>query len=139
MSASVHPAPKRKLGAEWLPRQHGAWATLFLPYLVGVMLRVQSGEVPAYLWPLLPTWLLGYFTFNSLSLWLKSGHKPLYLRPVLVYGGLTAAFGLLTLLLAPTLLTWAAAFAPLLGVGLWRAALRDDASLLARGSAVLAA
>lgn len=138
MSAVARPT-RRKLGAEWLPRQHGAWAMLFLPYLVGVTLRVQSGTVPTYLWPLLPTWLLGYFTFNSLSLWLKSGRKPLYVRPIVVYGGLTALFGGITLLLAPKLLTWAAAFAPLLGVGLWRAARRDDASLLARGSAVLAA
>lgn len=139
MSAVTRPVPKRKVSSEWIPRQHGAWAMLFLPYLVGVILRVQQGEVPAYLWPLLPTWIIGYFTFNSLSLWLKSGHKPVYVRPLLTYAAVTAFFGLITLFLAPHLLTWALAFAPLLGMGLWRASLRDDASLLARGSAVIAA
>lgn len=138
-STPRHRSPRRKPAAEWLPRQHGAWAMLFLPYLAGLILRVQQGEVPAYLWPLLPTWIIGYFAFNALGLWLKSRRKPVYLRPLLTYAALMAVFGGLTLLLEPALLSWALAFAPLLGVGLWRAARGDDASLLARGSAVIAA
>ncbi|ASN79691.1 YwiC-like family protein [Deinococcus ficus] len=130
---------RRRVGAEWMPRQHGAWAMLFLPYLVGVTLLAQGSGVPAFAWPLLPAWLFGYFAFNALTLWLKSGRKPLYLRPALTYGAVSGVLGGLTLALAPHLLGWALAFAPLLGVGLWRAAHRDDASLLARGSAVVAA
>lgn len=131
--------PRRKVGAEWVPAAHGAWAMLLLPYLMGIMLRLAEGPLPAYIWPLLPTWLLGYFAYNALTLWLKSGGKPRYLRPLAVYTGAAAVFGGLTLWLRPELLNWALVFTPLLGVGLWRASQRDDASLLARGSAVAAA
>lgn len=132
--------PRKKRSAPgWVPQAHGAWAMLLLPYLTGTVIRWQSGEIPAYIWPLLPTWLLGYFAYNALGLWLKSRRKPMYLRPLGVYAGLAALFGLLTLFAEPELLGWALVFAPLLGLGLWRAHLGDDASLLARGSAVVAA
>ncbi|MFC6619164.1 YwiC-like family protein [Deinococcus radiophilus] len=104
---AVQTRPRRKVGAEWVPAAHGAWAMLLLPYLVGIMLRLAEGPLPAYIWPLLPTWLLGYFAYNALTLWLKSGGKPRYLRPLAVYTGAAAVFGGLTLWLRPELLNWA--------------------------------
>lgn len=48
MSVATRTSPKRRVSSECIPKQHVAWAMLFLPYIVGVILRVQSGEVPAY-------------------------------------------------------------------------------------------
>lgn len=131
--------PSRKVPAHWLPRQHGAWAMLFVPFIVGVSLRVQEGRGEWLALPLLLLWVLGYFAFHALSLWLKSGHQARYLAPLKVYGGLCLLLGGLVLWQKPALLDWAALYAPLLGVGLWRAAHKDDTSVAARWSAVLAA
>lgn len=112
---------------------------LFLPFLVGHTLRVQDGRGTWLAAPLLLLWLLGYFAFNALSLWLKSGHQDRYLLPVKVYGAICVCLGALLLWRQPGLVGWIMLYVPLLGIGLWRAALRDDTSLIARWVSVLAA
>lgn len=133
-----HPAKKR-LPAEWLPQQHGAWAMLFLPFIVGVVLRVQEGHFHMSAVPLLLLWLSGYFAFHALSLWLKARNKARYVRPVQVYAGVSAVLGAIVLWLAPGLLEWAAIYAPLLGIGLWQAWKKDESALLGRSMTVIAA
>lgn len=112
---------------------------LFLPFLVGVILRAQEARFHPAALPLLALWLLGYFAFHALTLWLKSGRRERYLPPLAVYGASCALLGLGVLWWQPGLLGWAALYAPLLGASLWRAAHGDDTSLLARGAVVLAA
>lgn len=132
--------PKRqRLPAEWLPRQHGAWAMLFLPFIVGVALRVQEGSFNIFAVPLLLLWLVGYFAFYDLSLWLKARNKTRYVRPLQVYGGLSALLGAIVLWLEPTLMQWGLVYAPLLGVGLWQAWKKDETALLGRIMTVIAA
>lgn len=130
---------RKRLPVEWLPQQHGAWAMLFLPFIVGVVLRRQAGEVHPFTVPLLPLWLIGYFAFHAFSLWLKARNKARYVRPLQVYGSLSAVLGALVLWLEPGLIEWAVLYAPLLGVGLWQAWKRDEAALLGRSMTVLAA
>ena len=132
--------PKRKrLPVEWLPQQHGAWAMLFLPFIVGVVLRVQDGQFNVFAIPLLLLWLVGYFAFYDLSLWLKAKNKTRYVRPLQVYGSLSVVLGAIVLWLEPTLLQWSLVYAPLLGIGLWQAWKKDETALLGRIMTVIAA
>lgn len=132
--------PRRKrLPAEWLPQQHGAWAMLFVPFIVGVVLRVQEGQFHVFAIPLLLLWLVGYFAFYDLSMWLKARNKTRYVRPLQVYGGLSALLGSVVLWLEPGLAQWGLAYAPLLGIGLWQAWKKDETALLGRIVTVIAA
>lgn len=139
-SASQIPRRRRnRLPAEWWPRQHGAWVMLFLPFVVGVVLRLQEVGFKAFVVPLLMLWLVGYFAFHVLSLWLKARNKSRYLLPLQVYGGLSVVLGGLVLWLEPTLWQWSAVYVPLLGIGLWQAWKGDESALLGRFVTAIAA
>ena len=79
---------------------------------------------------LLVAWLVGYLAYHAAGLWLRSGRRARYRRPVLVYG--TAGLVLLAVLLvvAPHLLVWAPVFAPLLVTSLVASLRRADRSWL---------
>ena len=80
-----------------------AWAMLIVPPLVGWV-------VGGWSWLnllLLPAWLNGYLTYWAWSQWLRTRSprkRALLIPPMVVYTGLTAGLGLLTILLAPYLL-----------------------------------
>ena len=46
-----------------MPTQHGAWATLVTPLLVGVLAAVPS----AVHLPLAPFWFAGYLAFSAVT------------------------------------------------------------------------
>lgn len=74
----------------WLPNQHGAWAMLIAPVVVGAL----AGGVNAWHLLLLLSWLAAFCLNFFVSLSLKS-HKPKrYQRQLLGYAAATAAFGL---------------------------------------------
>lgn len=106
----------------WVPQQHGAWAMLVVPYLLGAIGLVRSGGTGPREWVVLPllfvTWMIGYFTFNAATLWLKARprRRPAFVRPILTYGAVTAVAGLAVLALAPRLLWWAPVYGLLTGV-----------------------
>ncbi len=79
---------------------------------------------------LLAFWLVGYFAFFATGLWLKSGRRPRYRRPVVVYVAVSAALGVLTLAMDPGLLRWAPLFVPPAAVGLVASANRTERSLV---------
>ena len=116
---------QRRRSPGWVPNQHGAWAMLATPLLVGVL---ASGPAVAHV-PLAAFWFLGYFAFFATGLWLKSRRKVRYRTPVLVYSGAAAVAGVLTLLADPALIRWAPLFILPMGVGLLASALRDERSL----------
>ncbi|MBO0900940.1 YwiC-like family protein [Cellulomonas sp. zg-ZUI222] len=115
---------RRRPGPGWVPRQHGAWAMLVVPPVVGGVLGGWSWRHVL----LLVAWLVGYLAYHAAGLWLRSGRKVRYRAPVAVYGA--AGLMLLGVLLgvAPHLLLWAPAFAPLLGVSLYASLRRADRS-----------
>ncbi len=118
----------------WVPAQHGAWAMLVVPFLVGVAMRVRDGlPLPWFLLPLLGFWMLGYFAFNAGSLWLKAHparRRPL-VAPLITYAGASAAFGLLTLVGAgPGILGWVPGYLALLTPALVLAANRHERATL---------
>ena len=109
----------------WIPNQHGAWAMLVLPLTVGAV-RGELGWV--HLWLLL-AWLVAYLAYFATTVWLRSGRKERYLRPVLGYGGALALIGGGLLVAEPQLLRWGVVFAPLLGASLAYSARRAERAL----------
>lgn len=117
----------RRRAAGWVPNQHGAWAMLASPILLGALACGPSWRhVPLALF-----WFAGYFAFFATSLWLKSGRRARYLPPVRAYALLATALGALTATTSPGLLRWAPGFVLPLAVGLWAAARRHERELLA--------
>ncbi len=125
----------RRRSPGWVPDQHGAWAMLAAPLVLGTVL---GGATWLHLL-LAAAWFVAYFAFHATGLWLKSRRKARYRPPVLAYGAITAVVGGTLLVLDPQLLWWAPVFAPLLVISLWCSARRRDRSLLNDGATVLAA
>ncbi|MCD6638818.1 MAG: YwiC-like family protein [Nocardioides sp.] len=123
--ARSRPAKRRSPG--WVPNQHGAWAMLSAPLLVGI---IAGGPAWVHL-PLTAFWFAGYFAFFATSLWLKARRRPRYWPPVRAYGIASAVLGLVVAVMEPRLLVWALAFVLPLGVGLAAAAARHERDLLA--------
>lgn len=132
--------PARQQG--WLPHQHGAWAMLIVPVITGAVLRARAGVVPSHVWLLALTWLAAYFAFNSWSLYLRAApaRRANYRTPALVYLGVVALLGVLTLASGGwTLLWWLVPFTVIGLAALALAARRKDRSLTGGALTVAAA
>ncbi|XVX21029.1 YwiC-like family protein [Actinomycetota bacterium] len=122
----AHPAKKKRRSPGWVPNQHGAWAMLAAPLLVGI---IMAGPAWVHL-PLTAFWFVGYFAFYATGLWLKSRRKARYLPPVRAYALAAAPLGILTAVMRPELIRWAPLFVLPMGVGLAASHLRKERSLL---------
>lgn len=127
------PARRRRRGPGWVPNQHGAWAMLIVPFVVGVL---DAGPDWRHI-PLLFALLAGYLAFFAVGLWLRSRCKARYWPPARAYGALAGVLGLVVIAVEPTLLRWAVVFLPLLAISLWCSWRRADRSLLNDGVTVL--
>lgn len=115
----------RRRGPGWVPRQHGAWAMLAMPLIVGIL----AGG-PAWVdLPLTVFWFSGYLAFHATGLWLRSGRRSRYLPPVRAYAVLAAGLGVLTIVLDQGLVRWVPLFVVPLAAGLVASARRADRSL----------
>lgn len=115
----------------WVPNQHGAWAMVTIPWLLGAWLRFHEGRGAAYALVLGLFWLAGYFTFHASSVWLKSRRQARYLRPVLVYTAVAAVLGVATWALGGVALAWwVVPYVPVLGIALALAASRHERALV---------
>ena len=134
-TARPRPTRRRRLSQGWVPRQHGAWAMLVVPPVVGAALSGWTWRHGL----LLVAWLVGYLAYHAAGIWLRSGRRARYERPVLVYG--SAGVVLLAALVAsaPRLLLWSPAFAVLLGVSLVASLRRADRSWWNDAVTILAA
>lgn len=97
---------------------------LIVPPVVGALLGGWSWRHAV----LLAAWLVGYLAFHATGLWLRSGRKVRYRRPVVVYGAIALGLLLVLLLAAPGLLRWGPVFAVLLAVSLVASVRRADRS-----------
>ncbi|KAB3520937.1 hypothetical protein GC425_06770 [Corynebacterium sp. zg254] len=111
----------------WVPNQHGAWAMLIVPILVGFITGITTSPdlgnpVRWLLWlAIMTAWVLGYFTFFAFGLWFKTSspaRKKTYATPLVTYGAITAVAALSALVIMPSLLWWAIAFLPLVTIAL---------------------
>ena len=97
-SVSVDVAPWRAAQL-WLPHQHGAWAMLALPILVGI---AASRFVPGHV--LLAATAAGaYLASATLQAWLRAGRRPSYLPSVVAYSAATVLLVILLLAFEPRL------------------------------------
>lgn len=117
----------------WVPAQHGAWAMLIVPFVVGVILRAKASEVPGWVAPLVVLWIIGYCLFMTIISWLKrpAGQRRMLLAPLMVYGAVCAGAGLGILLSGGlALIWWPVLFAPLVAVALQQVLTRRERSIL---------
>lgn len=124
-----HPGTRRKRRrgiSPWLPNQHGAWAMLISPAVVGTIAAVVHfvrADAPAralaVLLAVLVAWFFGYGAFFAFGLTAKArtrARRRQYVTPVYVYGAVAGVAGLLALVLQPQLAWWALFFGPLIAV-----------------------
>lgn len=112
------PGRRRRI-RQFVPPQHGAWAMLLLPYLIGVL-------IAGFRWPHLPllgAWLAGYlFSYYALQA-IKSRRPGRFRQQLLLYLPSVALLGGIVVLVRPTVLAYAPVYALLLalnGVYAWR-------------------
>ncbi|WP_370524009.1 YwiC-like family protein [Cellulomonas sp. APG4] len=126
--SSLTTAPVRRRGARgpgWVPNQHGAWAMLLAPTLLGAL---AGGARPVHLLLGL-AWLVAYLAFFATGLWLRARRRARYRPPVVAYGTATVVLGSVLIAVEPRLLTWAAVYVPLLVVSLGYSWRRQDRAL----------
>ncbi|MEU4419216.1 YwiC-like family protein [Actinoplanes sp. NPDC024001] len=120
------PVPSRRRSMRrYIPPQHGAWAMLLVPYLVGLL-------TAGFRWPDLPlfgAWLSGYvfsyFAFQSIKT-----RRPSRVRAQLLwYGLITVVLAVPVLLARPRVLFFAPAYVLLLAINGWYALRRRERAL----------
>lgn len=142
----------------WVPNQHGAWAMLLLPIIMGMGLGIctlvnDSSSAGAVIMGvarsvvLLIAWVVGYFAFFAWGLWVKippprngrsSERKQKAFVATATYCAITLAASLITVALRPSLLVWAPVFAIVMGVALWELVRKRPRSLLSGIATVVA-
>jgi hypothetical protein len=92
----------------WIPRQHGAWAMLLLPVLLGV---AASTPDP---WQLVVavTALAAYLASVTAQTWSRSRRPPAYRLPMAVYGAVAVVLGIVLLAAFPPLALAAVVIVP---------------------------
>ncbi|RNE49571.1 YwiC-like family protein [Corynebacterium alimapuense] len=153
MTAPVTVAPSRKKRrsgvSPWIPNQHGAWAMLITPAIVGTAAGIaqwvaapESNIGSAVTIPLiLIAWFFGYFAFFAFGLVIKArsaARRARYLRPLTVYGSVSLVALVVALVISPQLLWWALPFAPLVLIAVWETLQHRPRSLLSGVSTTLA-
>lgn len=138
-TTAARPKSRKRGSRGWMPNQHGAWAMLVVPWLLGFAHVVRHGGDTLSSLLLLVFWMVGYFAFFATSQWLRSRFKPRYVPAVRAYAVAAGVLGIVLLLLRPHWLSWAVVFAPLVGVSLWLAWRRQDRGLLSGATTVAAA
>lgn len=117
----------------WLPNQHGAWAMIIVPFLVGLLLVLPYRPVDWGDLALGITWLVGYFAFDALVSILKSParRRHQYYRAFGTYAAAAGAAGLATLYVRGwDILYWVPVYAVLLGTALYLAGTKRERSVL---------
>ena len=101
MTSVSRPAPYQSSGhSPWVPRQHGAWAMLLLPVLLGV---AASSPSP---WQIAVggAALFAYLASATAQTWTRSRRPPAYRLPIAVYAAATAVLAAVLAIIFPPLL-----------------------------------
>jgi len=105
-----------------IPPQHGAWAMLAVPYLLGTL---AAGWTWAAL-PLLAIWLLGYLSSYSALMALRVRRRERFVASARITGVLALPFALWLVVARPWLLAAWLAFVPMALVNVWYARRHDE-------------
>lgn len=100
MTIDDHTGRRRSITRQrWLPRQHGAWAMLLLPLLLGV----AASHASPWQVVLGGAALAAYLTSATLQAWARARRAPEYRAPTLVYGAVLAILGSVLVIRFPLL------------------------------------
>lgn len=77
-----------------IPKQHGAWAMLIIPFLLSVIL----GKPTMYHIPLFLAWFFIYLATYPFLMYIKQKRKKEYLHASIVYFIIAFIFGMISLL-----------------------------------------
>ncbi|QUL56357.1 YwiC-like family protein [Paenibacillus tritici] len=119
---------------KYIPNQHGAWAMLVLPFLLGVAAsKGQFIHIPLFI-----CWLLIYlFSFPLLQA-VKTRRFARVAGPLKVYGILLVPFALYLVIVQPVLLGFVLLLLPLFAVNLYYARTKNERALLNDIAAIVA-
>jgi len=125
-SASTPPTAHRSWARTYLPPQHGAWAMLLAPFLMGTL----ASSWTVWSLPLLLAWLDGYLlSYYALQAW-KTRRVGRFAAPLRAYAALFVPLAALLVWAHPWLLVAAAGFLPFTAVNAWYARRRDERALV---------
>jgi hypothetical protein len=113
--------------SRWLPQQHGAWAFLLVPVLLGVSVAASTPLLAA----LVVAWVAAYpWSWFALE-WSTSGARvrPRYRTPLVAWSAVTVPLALLLVAARPWLVWAGLVYAVAFGVNLWFARRRADRAL----------
>jgi hypothetical protein len=109
MTASARPDARPVTGHRlWIPRQHGAWAMLLLPVLLGV----AASEPDPWQLVVAVTALASYLTSVTAQTWARSRRPAAYRLPMASYGTVAVILGLVLLVAFPPLILAAVVVVP---------------------------
>lgn len=117
---------RRSWTRTYLPPQHGAWAMLVVPVLLGTLASSWTWLVI----PLLIAWLDAYLLSYYLLQWWKTRKLQRFLAPIRLYGLVLIATGVVLVIAEPWLVLVAFAFAPFTAVNAWYARRKDERALV---------
>ncbi|WNS40693.1 YwiC-like family protein [Paenibacillus sp. MMS20-IR301] len=119
---------------KYIPNQHGAWAMLVLPFLLGVAAsRGQFIHIPLFV-----CWLLIYLFSFPLLQGVKTRKFSRYAGPLKLYGLLLIPFIVYLVIAEPALLWFVLPLVPLFAVNLYYAKTKNERALFNDISAILA-
>ena len=95
-----NPGPRTSDFRLWMPRQHGAWAMLALPLLLGIAASRPTG------WHIVLAGaaVSGYLASTTAQTWARARARERYTAPLLVYAGTAAVLALALVVTHPVLL-----------------------------------
>lgn len=117
----------------YIPNQHGAWAMLVVPFLLG-MLAAQARPIHILLFV---GWLLVYLVSFPLLQGIRTGRWHVYGKPLLLYGCLLLPVGAGLFVWQPALLKLAPLFIPLFLVNIYYAKRNRERALMNDLAAVI--
>lgn len=108
-----------------VPKQHGAWGMLLIPFLLSVLL----GKPTYYHIPLFIAWLFIYLATYPFLMYIKQTRKKEFLHAAIIYFVIACVFGIVSLLYEWKILLFAVTMIPLFIVNIYFARQKKERAL----------
>ena len=109
-----------------IPKQHGAWAMLVIPFLLSVLL----GKPTIYHIPLFLAWFFIYLATYPFLMYIRQRRRKEFLHAAIVYSITAFVFGMISLLYEWRILLFAVLMIPLFIVNMYYARQKNERALL---------
>ena len=109
-----------------IPKQHGAWAMLIIPFLLSVIL----GKPTIYHIPLFLAWFFIYLATYPFLTYIKQRRKKEFLQVAIIYFLIAFLFGMISLLYEWRILLFVIVMIPLFIVNMYYARQKNERALL---------